>query len=415
MINTVGGNTVGFFRKLFSPLKSRFRKMDTLMQNRVAISVTLAGFAQRAAENELLPKLLTVLGAAISPEIKKKIGTELAIGLVACVRIPDKRVLTDVWGLEGEALRQMVAMLVFSESADSRQVLENAQYSSNPDEARIQVLLSIIRLVGIKDDTIITRINTQAFGKDWNGFAAEFVDGSITGFKRAQRAAVIESVAGKLESLSPRGQALIEELIMRCEAPHVTQVEAPKASGGNSEFINLISVIEKVFRRVIQVPPPSDTVSKGRQSGSICDSISPFAYGLIVIKRAMESPAFIDSQEHATLFSIVEKRMIQHREEVAADIARDINRDIARCMPRMPGGSVFEPDAGGIRRKVREDLQAALHAVADGNTLRALIVAKPNLLKIYTASAPYSKAPGQKELLFEAMSNFADDYLRFDS
>jgi len=134
--------------------------------------------------------------------------------------MPDKLALNDVWGLERESLRQLVAMLVFSESSDSRQVLENAQYSSNPDEARVQVLLSIVRLVGSKDDTLITRLNTQAFGKEWNGIATEFVDGAITGFRRGQRSAVIESVAGKLESLSPRGQALIEELVKRCaDAP----------------------------------------------------------------------------------------------------------------------------------------------------------------------------------------------------
>lgn len=209
---------MSLFKKLFFPLKSQFKKMDTLMQNRVALSITLAGFAQRAAENELLPKILSVVGKSISSEVKKKITTELAVGVIACVRIPDKTRLNDVWGLEGEALRQMVAMLVFSESSDSRQVLENARYSSNPDEARVQVLLAIVRLVGSKDDTLITRINTQAFGKEWNGFATEFIDGTITGFKRSPRPAMIESVAGKLAALSPRGQALIEEFINRCAA-----------------------------------------------------------------------------------------------------------------------------------------------------------------------------------------------------
>lgn len=237
---------MGFFKKLFLPLKSRFKKMDILMQNRVAISVTLAGLVHRAAEDHLLPKLLTVLGTAISPEIKKKIVTELAIGVVACVRIPDKRVLNDVWGLEGEALRQMIAMLVFSENADSRQILENAKYSSNPDEARVQVLLNIIRLVGVKDDTMITRINTQAFGKEWSGFVTEFVDGAITGFKRAQRAAVIESVADKLESLSPRGEALVDELIRRgASAPGKRQPNPADLLAPNSRAQNLYNGVRK--------------------------------------------------------------------------------------------------------------------------------------------------------------------------
>lgn len=226
---------MGLFKKLFFPLKSQFKKLDALMQNRVALSVTLAGFAQRAAENQLFPKILSVIGTSISSETKTKITTELAIGIIACVRIPDKTRLSDVWGLEAEALRQMVAMLVFSESADSRQVLDNARYSSNPDEARVQVLLAIARLVGSKDDTLITRINTQTFGNEWNGFATEFVDGAITGFKRSPRPAMIESVADRIDALSPRGQALIEEFINRCAAaPSKVQPIVRQAATMNS-------------------------------------------------------------------------------------------------------------------------------------------------------------------------------------
>lgn len=226
---------MGFFKNLFFPLKSRFKKMDTLTQNRVALSVSLAGYAQRAAEEKLLPEILPALGVSLPVDLKKKVSTELAIGVVACVRMPDKLVLNDVWGLEGESLRQMVAMLVFSENSDSRQVLENARYSSNPDEARVQVLLSIVRLVGSKDDTLITRLNTQEFGREWNGFATEFVDGAITGFKRVQRSAMIDSIANKLESLTQRGKALIEELAKRCaEAPAKAQPNPSSLLDSNS-------------------------------------------------------------------------------------------------------------------------------------------------------------------------------------
>lgn len=215
---------IGVFRNLFLPLQFRFKKMDTLMQNRVAISVSLAGFASRSAEDQLLPMLLPGLGIKIPSKTKRKIVTELAIGIVACLRIPAKTVLNDVWGLEGEALRQMMAMLVLSEGGDSRHVLENTQYSSNPDEARAQVLLAVIRLAGIKDDNIITRLNTREFSKEWNGFASTFVDGAITGFHRAPRTAAIKSVAGKLGRLTPRSLTLVEELIKRC-ANTTTQPE----------------------------------------------------------------------------------------------------------------------------------------------------------------------------------------------
>lgn len=303
---------MGFFKKLFFPLQSRFKKMDTLMQNRAALPVNLAGFVQRAVANELLPKVLSALGTSITPSLQKQITTELAIGVVSCVRIPDKLVLNDVWGLEGEALRQMVAMLVFSESADSRQVLENARYSSNPDEARVQVLLSIIRLLGIKDDTLITRINTQAFGKEWNGFATEFVDGAITGFKRAQRSAAIESIAGKLESLSPRGQALIEEFIKRCiNAPAKPRPNASNLLAPNSRAQILYTSARKKaeeLRNHISPMMGLPSLDTGFQKMneriqihwlSIC---IPYAVILLFLSQIKKDAYFAKSNEFAVIY-----------------------------------------------------------------------------------------------------------------
>ncbi len=322
---------MGFFKKLFFPLKSRFKRMDTLMQNRVAIPVTLAGFVQRAAENELLPKLLTVLGTAISPEVTKKIATELAIGVVACARIPDKHVLNDVWGLEGEVLRQMVAMLVFSESADPRQVLENSKYSSNPDEARVQVLLSVIRLVGIKDDTLITRLNTQAFGKEWNGFATEFVDGAITGLRRAQRAAMIESVAGKLESLSPRGQALVEELVKRCaDMPAKPQPNPADLLAPNSRAQNLYKGVRKKAEELrdqlipmMGLPPMElpqfQKIEQGMQIEWLRTCI-PYTANLMFLAQIRKDISFAKTNEFAVMYGQSVLLMASLEKEIAAHI-----------------------------------------------------------------------------------------------
>ena len=283
------------------------------MQNRVAISVTLAGFARRAAEDQLLPKLLPVLGTAMSSEIKKKIATELAIGMVACVRIPDKTVLNDVWGLEVEALRQMIAMLVLSESADSRQVLVNAQYSSNPDEARVQVLLSVIRLVGVKDDALITRLNSREFGAEWNGFATEFVDGAITGFKRAKRPAMIESVFGKVGELSPRGQALVEELIKRCaNAPVKPQQNPSDLLAPGSRAQNLYNGVRKKAEELrdqikpMMGLPPMDLpqFQKMDQAMQIewLRACIPYSANLMFLAQVRKNIAFAKTDEFAVMY-----------------------------------------------------------------------------------------------------------------
>lgn len=301
------------------------------MQNRVALPVTLAGFAQRAAEDELLPQVLPVLGTSVSRDLKKKIATELAIGIVACVRMPDKRALDDVWALEGEALRQMVAMLIFSENSDSRQVLENARYSSSPHEARVQVLLSIARLVGSKDDTLITRINTQAFGKAWSGFAADFVDGAVTGFKRAQRQAVIESLGNRLESLSPRGQALIEELVRKCaEAPGKPQPNASNLLAPNNRAQILYKSAQRKAEELrnqitpmMGLPgldiPELQKMNEGLRSHwlSIC---IPYAVVLLFLSQLKKDAYFAKSDEFVVIYGQTVLRMAALQKQDAGEM-----------------------------------------------------------------------------------------------
>lgn len=320
---------MGLFKKLFFPLKSQFKKLDTLMQNQVALSTTLAGYAQRAAETELLPKILSVIGTSISTEVKKRIATELAIGVVACARMPDKARMQDVWGLEDEALRQMVAMLVFSESTDSRQVLENVRYSSNPDEARVQTLLAIVRLVGSKDDTLITRLNTQAFGKEWNGFAAEFIDGSITGFNRSPRSAVIEAVAGKLAALSPCGQALVEELISRCAGePAKPQPDPADLLASNSRAQILYNGARKkaeelrdLLRPMMGLPPMDlQQFQEIEQEMQIewLHACIPYTANLLFISQIKKNIAFAKTSEFAVIYGQSVLHMASLQKEQAA-------------------------------------------------------------------------------------------------
>lgn len=304
---------MGLFKKLFFPLKSQFKKMDTLMQNRVALSTTLAGFAHRASETALLPEILSVVGTSISPEVKKKITTELAIGVISCARIPDKTRLNDVWGLDGEALKQMVAMLVLSESSDSRQVLEHAKYSSSPDEARVQVLLAIGRLVGSKDDTLITRINTQAFGKEWNGLATEFIDGSITGFKRSPRPAVIESAASRLAALSPRGQMLIEEFINRCAAPPAkSEIGAgdPLAPNSRAQILynsarRMAEELRDLIRPMMGLPtidlPQFQEIEQGMRIEWLRTCI-PYTANLLFLSQLKKNIAFAKTNEFVVIY-----------------------------------------------------------------------------------------------------------------
>lgn len=185
------------------------------------------------------------------------------------------------------------------------------------------------------------------------------------------------------------------------------QVDSQQGFGGQRDFNHLAFEIEKLFRRVIKESATSDFITETVTKDHIDTAISLFTYGLIVMKRAAESPAFIDTQEHTNFFSMVENHMTKNRVEVTADLFRGI--------PSIPGGPKPVPDAKAIRRNVQEELHAALHAVADGSMLRDMASAKSNLLQAYIAAVAFSKAQKQKDAIFEVMSDLADDYLRSDS
>jgi hypothetical protein len=303
--------------------------MDTLLQNRIAISVSLAGFVQRVAENDLLPKILPALGNSATAGIKKRIATELAIGVVACANVPDRLVLWDVWGMEGESLRQMIAMLVLSESNDSRQVLDNAKYSSSPDEARLQALLAVVRLTGVKDDTLITRLNTEQFGKEWNGLVADFVGGTLTGFRRAQRAAILESIAGKLESLTPRGNAIIEELVKRFEeVPDKPQDNASRLLAPDSRAqilynaaIKKADELRDQINTMMGLPPMDLPEFQKMNEGMRLQWLSycvPYATTLIFLSQIKKDAYFFKSDEFTVVYGQSILRIVQLEKALAA-------------------------------------------------------------------------------------------------
>ncbi len=188
------------------------------------------------------------------------------------------------------------------------------------------------------------------------------------------------------------------------EPEKAVAVGEPAKVPNHGEFGKLMFEMQRVFRRTVSVPPPEDTVANVLQRTSIYGAIIPFAYGLVVMRLAEASPDFIGSPDHEGMRRMVEDRMVKSRTEIAAGMAAS--------MPKIPGGPVFQPDTSAIRRKVQEELRAALDAVAVGGSPRPRVAAQANLLQAYVEAAPFAKDPTVKERLLAEMSGFSDAYLR---
>jgi len=212
---------MGILGKLFSSITSEFKKLEPENKRRITLLVSLSGFVPQAVEKDLIA-IVESAGTAgdaghgtILPEIKKKVVTELTLAIISSCRIPDDGPIQYWWDFEGEFLREVVCVLVLAESNDERQVLQDVDYSANPDEARAQALLNISRLLGREGGSLIQRLNCGEFLESWHRCTTMFVQGALTGIGRLSESAVIARTPKHLRALSPRGESIIRELIGR--------------------------------------------------------------------------------------------------------------------------------------------------------------------------------------------------------
>lgn len=178
----------------------------------------------------------------------------------------------------------------------------------------------------------------------------------------------------------------------------------PARVPNHGEFGRLMFAIQKAFRNTVKVPSPEDATTKVLQNDSIYGAIAPFAYGLVVLRLAEVSSDFIGSSSHEEMRRMIENRMVKSRTEIAAGMAAG--------MPKLPGGPLFQPDTAAIRKKVQEELQASLDAIAESGSPRPRIAAQANLLQGYVGAAPFVKDHATREKLLAEMSGFSDAYLR---
>ncbi len=315
---------MSFFRNIFFPLPSRFKRLDTMIQNRVVLSVSLAGLVRLTIENELLPLIVDTIPFTLGNIQKQQIVTEMTLGIVSSMQMPPQDIIKDVWDLDREGLRQMIGMLVLAEADDARQVLSSISYSANPDEARVQTLLAVVRVSGSKDDTLITRLNAPAVAEIWQEITGELVSGAITGFKRAAHDDVVDRMAKKLGEATPRGVAIIEELIKRSNAQKPHSFSHTDAS----ELLAPDSRTQRMYRKALAkaeelrdhiLPwmelPSLELPEFKRMQGDMLQSwlqfCIPYTVNLLFLSQLKKDPYFAKGKTFAVIYGQALKHMVE--------------------------------------------------------------------------------------------------------
>lgn len=206
------------FREIFSSLPRKLQRLREDDKRFVLIAVSGSGFLCRAVEDNLLPGLEGILGRPVAASARPKVANEYAIAVLTCCDAQLDQPSSRFLGQKPELLRETMAMLVLAEHDDKRNVLEQARYSRNPDEARIQANLSVLSLLECRDSSLIEKLRGMEFTDRWYEMVGSFLPGFITGAQRMAHTTFVESGMRSVKRLKPRSQSILDELVERLAA-----------------------------------------------------------------------------------------------------------------------------------------------------------------------------------------------------
>ena len=206
------------FREIFSSLPRKLQRLSEDDKRFILIAVSGSGFLCRAVEDNLLPSLEAILGRPVTASARPKVMKEYAIAVLACCDAQLDQPSSRFLGQKPELLRETMAMLVLAEHDDKRNILEQARYSPNPDEAKIQANFSVLSLLECRDSSLIEKLRGMEFTHRWYEMVGSFMPGFITGAQRMAHTTFVESGMRSVKRLKPRSQSILDELVERLAA-----------------------------------------------------------------------------------------------------------------------------------------------------------------------------------------------------
>lgn len=199
------------FSTISSSLETEFKRLDPKDQNGIFFCLSLSAFIQYCIGNDFVPIIEASVKRPCVGVQRKKIVSELATAILASSNFPNDKAFADFFGCDPELLRGITVMLVLADSDEPRKVLEKTSYTWNQNEARIQAVSAVMRILGVSDKGLIGQLDGIAFAKKWNEFSATLIPGILTGMNGMAHPSIIDATVRRIGSLSPWGKAVLQE------------------------------------------------------------------------------------------------------------------------------------------------------------------------------------------------------------
>lgn len=204
---------MGSFSNTFSSLETTFKDLDPKDQNGIFFCLSLAAFVEHCIENDFVPIIEETVEKPCHGVERKKIVSELATAMVASCNFPNDKAFAELFGRDPDMLRGITVMLILADSDDPSRAREKISYSRNRDEARIQAISVVLRILGVSDKGMIKQLNGIEFAKKWTEFSGALIPGARIGMKGMPHPAMIAATLKRIGFLSAWSKAVLHEYI----------------------------------------------------------------------------------------------------------------------------------------------------------------------------------------------------------
>jgi hypothetical protein len=206
------------FSNIFSSLPRKLQQLRDEDKRFILIAVSGSGFLCRAVEDNLLPAFEAIIGRSLDAGVRRTVVNEFAIAVLASCAVQLDVASQCYLSRDPELLREIMVMLVLAEHSDERTVLEQTRYSRNPDAAKIQANVSVLRILESSNNSLIEKLRGTEFATPWNEMAESFIPGLVIGVQRTPYAVFAERGMDSIRRLKPRSQSIVRELADRFTA-----------------------------------------------------------------------------------------------------------------------------------------------------------------------------------------------------
>lgn len=216
---------MSLFDRFTNPVWHLASTLDKDRQRIAALLITGYGACRKTIDESLVAPIesnkILPMPNTLSPEIKVRLIDEALIGLLkSCFvpksdpggKVPDRIVasLADVWGLFALADRN------YRMKCAQPETLKDSAYSTDPEEARTQVLAKWAEMLGISQPNFVMDANRRWFYKEWGELSAAMIPGFLKGFARTPDEVILKKARSEAANIPehriPKARYMVETL-----------------------------------------------------------------------------------------------------------------------------------------------------------------------------------------------------------